>query len=132
MKPQWWQAILLVGAGGFVGAVARMLLAAFVDRFHESGFPWGIFAANALGCLIIGAAFGVLDQLESMHAEWRLVLITGFLGSLTTFSTFSNDTLNLMRKGQLGLGLTNIALSVIIGLAAVWVGYTIAGAVRRA
>ncbi|MEM7013032.1 MAG: fluoride efflux transporter CrcB [Verrucomicrobiota bacterium] len=131
MKPQLWQAILLVGAGGFVGAVARMLLATFVDRFHETEFPWGIFAANALGCLIIGAAFGVLDQLDPPHPEWRLVLITGFLGSLTTFSTFSNDTLNLIRKGQLGLGLANIALSVIVGLFAVWVGYTIASAARR-
>ena len=131
MKPLWWQAILLVGAGGFVGAVTRSLLATFVDRFHSTGFPWGILAVNAVGCLLIGIAFGVLEQLETLHAEWRLVLITGFLGSLTTFSTFGNDTLNLMRKGQIGLGLANIGVSVVIGLLAVWAGYAIAGVVRR-
>lgn len=129
MKPQWWQAILLVGAGGFAGAVARSLLATWIEHFNASKFPLGIFVVNALGCLLIGLAFGVLDTKE-LHAEWRLVIITGFLGSLTTFSTFGNDTLLLMQQGRMALALTNIGLSVAVGLLAVWAGYAIAGAIR--
>ncbi|MFT5465527.1 MAG: CrcB protein [Verrucomicrobiales bacterium] len=125
MKPQWWQAILLVGAGGFIGAVARWMLATWVDQFNSSKFPWGIFAVNALGCLLIGLAVGVLN-----HAGWRFVIVTGFLGSLTTFSTFSYDTLNLIRDGRMALALTNVGLSIVVGLFAVWVGYTIAGVFR--
>lgn len=126
MKPVWWQALLLVGAGGFAGAISRYLVALAVGRWHTSDFPWGTFAANALGCLAIGAVLAFLDRSESL----RLLLVTGFLGSLTTFSTVSFDTLSLIRKGQMGLGLANIGLSVVIGLFAAWLGYALVSAAR--
>tara|TARA_R110002096_G_scaffold200639_13_gene384770 strand:- start:25620 stop:26003 length:384 start_codon:yes stop_codon:yes gene_type:complete len=118
--------ILFVGIGGFLGAVCRHLLAGAVDRWQTlSGFPWGIFAANIIGCLLIGVFFGYSVNVKSVTEETRLLLTTGFLGSLTTFSTFSLQTLELLRAGQVGLGLANIGASIVVGLLAVWLGFGI-------
>lgn len=116
--------LLCVGIGGFFGAICRHFLAGAVDRWQTlSGFPWGIFVANIVGCLLIGVFLGYSVYIKNVSEELRLLLITGFLGSLTTFSTFSLQTLELFRNGQFGIGLANIGASVIIGLLAVWLGF---------
>jgi len=118
---------LCVGVGGFVGAVSRHYLSTTIDRWQShSNFPWGILCANVIGCLIIGLLFGVTEHVRLLSEELRLFLITGFLGSLTTFSTFGYNTFDLLRKGQMLTGLSNIGLSVLLGLTAVWLGYQVA------
>ncbi len=122
---------LIVGLGGFLGAIFRYYLAGAVERWYGlNGFPWGIFVVNILGCFLIGLIFGYSSLVRSLSEETRLLLVTGFLGSLTTFSTFGQQTLDLLRKGQMGLGLANIGASVVVGLLAVWLGYSLVAWLR--
>ncbi|MEM1295495.1 MAG: fluoride efflux transporter CrcB [Verrucomicrobiota bacterium] len=116
--------ILCIGIGGFIGAICRHFLAGAVDRWQTlSGFPWGIFVANIVGCLLIGVFLGYSLHIKTVSEEARLLFVTGFLGSLTTFSTFSLQTLELFRNDQTGLALANIGASVVVGLLAVWLGF---------
>lgn len=123
--------LLLIGVGGFAGAISRHLVGTSIDRWqHDHDFPWGILTANLLGCLIIGLLYGVTEHIRALSAETRALVVTGFLGSLTTFSTFSVNTFDLLKKGQLGLGLANIAVSLLLGLGMVWLGYSLVGWTR--
>ena len=124
--------LLIVGLGGFLGAVSRYYLVDVIERVWQSpnGFPWGIFAANMLGCLAVGAFFGYSIHVRAISDEMRLLVATGFLGSLTTFSTFGHQTLQLLRRGQIGLGLANIGASVLVGLFAVWIGFSLVERLR--
>ncbi len=123
---------LIVGLGGFFGAIGRYFLVDAIERVWQgpNGFPWGIFAANMLGCLVIGAFFGYSTHVRVISDEMRLLVVTGFLGSLTTFSTFGHQTLQLLRRGQIGLGLANIGASVLVGLFAVWIGFCLVERLR--
>jgi len=116
---------LLVGAGGALGAMARHGLNALVHRWIlASPFPYGIFAVNVLGSLLIGLFAGLLGA-DRVHAqaEARLFIVVGVLGGFTTFSSFSLDTLALLRGGHVGLALLNSAGQVVAGGAAAFVGY---------
>ena len=117
---QW----LLVGAGGFVGSVLRFAVSGLTYRLAPfTGFPWGTLVVNGLGCLVIGWLGGAADSRGVLEPGTRLFVMIGVLGGFTTFSTFSYETLALLRDGdQLRAGL-NIALSLIICLTAVWAGH---------
>ena len=114
--------IMAVGCGGFLGAVARYSLSSFVGRRMGEGFPAGTLAVNVLGCLLIGALMSVVATRESVSPEMRLLLSTGFLGGLTTFSSFGQETVELLRAGDIRLALLNTGLNVILGLLAVLAG----------
>jgi len=115
--------LLLIGLGGFLGAVARHLFATTLDRWMQpSTFPWGILATNVLGCLVIGMVFGAFSR-QGLPDPLREFFVIGVLGGFTTFSTFSHQTLELIRKGQVTAGLANVGASVILGFLAVWAGY---------
>ncbi len=115
--------LLLVAAGGGLGAVLRWLLAAVVKP-PASGFPLWIFVVNVSGCLL----FGLLNGLcQSRGEEWRLALLTGLLGGYTTFSTFGWDTFQLLRSGQHWMAILNAVGSVIAGVLAVWAGVALSG-----
>ena len=88
-------------------------------------FPWGTLAVNVLGCLLIGAILGWASTRENVSETTRLFLVTGILGSLTTFSTFGNETIELFRQGATGPAIGNIAMNVVVGLVAVTVGLAI-------
>lgn len=119
--------ILAVGAGGFIGAVARFLLSISVDEYFESSsFPYGIFLTNIIGCLLIGLLAGIFEGKAWVHSELRLFVFTGLLGGFTTFSTFINDSFLLGKEGAFGLALLNVAGQVLIGLLFVWFGYLLA------
>ncbi|NNE91309.1 MAG: fluoride efflux transporter CrcB [Verrucomicrobiales bacterium] len=124
------KAILLVALGGSLGAISRWLLAGWIDRASGVGktvaFPWGIFAANVIGCLIIGILYGVAEARGMFSEMTRLLVFTGFLGSFTTFSTFGWNTFELFKSGQPGTAFANVLASVIAGLLAVWIGYSAA------
>lgn len=115
--------LLVVGVGGFVGAISRYALGHAVHRWlgESAGFPYGTLAVNVLGCLLIGAAMAFNDA-GDMRPETRLLIATGFLGSLTTFSTFGHETLELVAVGRGGAAFGNVALNLIVGLLAVWIG----------
>ena len=119
--------ILPLVLGGSLGAVARWGLHRVVDLRFPAGaaFPWGILLVNVAGCFLFGWLFSRFEGREWASESLRLAVFTGFLGSFTTFSTFGWNTFELMRDGQAGLALLNVAASVILGLAAVWAGYSL-------
>lgn len=114
--------LLAVGVGGFIGAVTRYCISGWVHRWTGAGFPWGTLVVNLVGCLALGALMALLESRLFVSPEARLFLGIGVLGSLTTFSTFGYETLELMRRSELALAAANVAISVIIGLGAVFIG----------
>ncbi|MDP4266953.1 MAG: fluoride efflux transporter CrcB [Bacteroidota bacterium] len=113
--------IFAIGAGSFIGGISRYLLSQTIQNRFLSTFPFGTFVVNILGCLLIGFVFGLFDK-GTITAEWRLFIATGILGGFTTFSAFSNESIGLLRNGQLFYALLYIASSVIIGLFATYIG----------
>lgn len=123
---------LLVGLGGFFGCIARFRLSALI--FHRSElwrFPLSTFCVNLLGCFIIGALSGLAERQSFFTANVRLLLFTGFLGGFTTFSAFSVEGMNLIRRGEWPIAFSYAALSVLGGFAAVWIGMKIVSLTAR-
>lgn len=118
--------LLFVALGGSIGAVCRVCLALWIDRQQSTTFPLGIFTANILGCILFGVLFGISENRSWMSENLGLFLFAGFLGSFTTFSTFSWNNLELLKQGQFGMALVYIGVSVFGGLAGVWAGYQLA------
>ncbi len=115
--------IMLVGLGGFIGAVLRYLISGFVQNLPQSvAFPHGTLAVNIIGCFLIGVFSPLFESQAGLTSEMRLLLIVGILGSFTTYSTFSNDTINLLQDQRLFLAMVNVAIHVILGLSAVLIG----------
>ena len=113
--------LLIVGVGGFVGAVLRYgTQVAVVGR--AGLFPLGTLLVNVVGCFGLGLAAAWLDERPDLSPEWRLALGTGLFGALTTFSTFGVETLDLWRAGEARLALASVALNLTLGLAAAWAG----------
>ncbi|KAA3644836.1 MAG: fluoride efflux transporter CrcB [Chloroflexi bacterium] len=119
--------ILWVGIGGFLGAVLRYGLVSIVHRSGEVvAFPYGILTANLIGSFLIGFLSVWGDGQEFLPAEARAFIFIGLLGSFTTFSTFANDSLNLLRVEQSNMAFANMALHLFLGLGAVWLGRVLA------
>jgi fluoride exporter len=115
--------IVLVGVGGFIGAVLRYILSGFVQNLTQSvTFPHGTFVVNITGCFLMGILSHLVESQAGMTAEMRLFLMVGLLGSFTTYSTFSHETLNLMQDHGLFLALVNIGVHILLGLSAVLLG----------
>jgi fluoride exporter len=117
--------VLLVLLGGMVGAPARYLADRAVQARHDSVFPWGTFAVNMAGSLVLGFLLGAQRHL-GLPASAVLLLGTGFCGGLTTFSTFGYETLRLLEEGAVGEAGVNVIGSLIIGVLAAWLGFRLA------
>ncbi|MDO8494731.1 MAG: fluoride efflux transporter CrcB [Deltaproteobacteria bacterium] len=118
MKP-----FLLVGFGGFLGAVLRYKLGGFVLHHSENWrLPLGTLLVNVVGCLVLGLITGALEKHEVLKPELSLFIITGVLGGFTTFSAFGFETFYLLKRGDFPIALLNILLSVSLCLTAVWIG----------
>jgi fluoride exporter len=120
--------LLLIGLGGCAGAVLRFLVSSAVQ--HRSGsivYPFGTLAVNLIGCLLIGFLSALADNRTLLATEVRSFLITGVLGGFTTFSSFGNETLNLIRAGRVELAALNAGSQVLLGVLLVWVGRIMAG-----
>ncbi|MFE4513293.1 fluoride efflux transporter CrcB [Kitasatospora sp. NPDC056783] len=116
---------LLVVAGAAVGAPLRYLTDRAVQSRHDSVFPWGTFTVNVVGCLVLGLVTGAVAA-GAASSHLQLLLGTGLCGALTTYSTFSYETLRLAETGAGRYALANVAGSVAAGLAAVYAGAELA------
>ncbi len=123
--------ILLVFLGGGLGSVARYLLSrAMVAWWGTSLFPLGTFIANLLGCLLIGYILATLQRYEHISVAWSLLLATGFCGGFTTFSSFAYENNLLARNLEYGMLFLYISLSLVLGLAATFLGMWLAGVMK--
>lgn len=117
--------LLIIGAGSFIGGIARFLLTRLVQSNVHSVFPLGTLAVNVAGCLFIGILYGLFERGNLMDQQLRLFLTIGFCGGFTTFSTFVNENF-LMLSGQNYLQFSVYAvLSLALGLLAVYLGHLI-------
>ena len=117
--------ILAVGAGSFIGGVARYLVSLSMKGIGK-GFPWATLIVNLLGCLLIGLLWGILSRNASESTSWGLFLTVGLCGGFTTFSTFSKEALTMLQAGQIGGFATYIVVSVLAGIALAALGYYVA------
>jgi fluoride exporter len=128
--PDW----LAVGLGGFVGAISRFQITLWLSGWSTQRFgrvyPFGTFAVNIVGCLLIGILMALAVD-KKLPDFWQKALVTGCLGSLTTFSTFSYETVGLIRDDRPGLAALYVVANLAIGLVAVVIGMGIARAIVR-
>jgi CrcB protein len=117
---------LMVGAGGFIGAVARYGIAAWIGQQWGRTFPLGTFVVNVSGSFLIGLMMTVLTEKLMVNPQWRLLLVVGFLGAYTTFSTLEYETGNLLKDSEFLLAALNVVLSVFAGFAALKMGEVMA------
>jgi CrcB protein len=103
--------LLLVMLGGSLGALCRYGIALLAAHWIGSGFPWGTLLANLSGCFLIGTAFALADRSDLLSPMGRLFFMTGFLGSLTTFSTYALETVNASRDGTHTIAVANILIN---------------------
>lgn len=115
--------VLLVGAGGAVGAMARHAMSgALLAASTQARFPVGTLAVNVLGCALIGVFAAMAEALPGLNGPARLLLVTGVLGGFTTFSAFGLETMLMLRRGDAAFATMYVIASVMLGLAAVWLG----------
>lgn len=118
--------LIAVAAGGALGAILRFLVSNSVSQHWGREFPFGTLTVNLLGSLLMGFLFVVINDASGISPQWRPLLLVGFLGAFTTFSTFSLDTLDLAMRGEWAAGFLNIAISVVLCIAACWLGMSVA------
>ncbi len=124
--------LILIGAGGFIGSVLRYLISGYVQELSKSvDFPYGTLTVNLIGCLLIGFLTQLAEMYGAFNVETRAFLIIGLLGGFTTFSTFSNETVNLLRLGEISLAFVNIAVHILAALFLVWAGRALAYLIWR-
>ncbi len=114
--------LLIIAAGGAMGAVARYGLGGLVHQYYSGRFPLGTLVVNLLGSFAIGVLMSLVEDRQAISPEARLFWGVGILGAFTTFSTFGYETVQLVRDGSFGLATANIVVSVVIGLIAVLAG----------
>ena len=113
--------VILVGAGGFIGSVARYLIYLFMKP-QNSTFPVGTLTVNVVGCFLIGLLAAYAERSLPARSSLMLFLSTGLLGGFTTFSAFGLETVTMIRDRQLTLAITYVFLSLLLGLSAVFLG----------
>jgi fluoride exporter len=121
--------LLIIGSGSFIGGILRFLVARFVQSHALSAFPLGTLIVNVAGCFLIGIFYGLSERGNLMNAELRMFLTVGFCGGFTTFSTFANENIILLREGDFFYFALYTALSVFLGFLATFAGNLIIKAV---
>ncbi len=114
--------LVLIGSGSFIGGILRYLTSRFVQNTFISSFPFGTFVVNVIGCFLIGLFYGLSERGEILSAEWRLFLTVGFCGGYTTFSTFANENVAMLRDGNILYFALYVGFSVCIGILATYLG----------
>lgn len=119
------RALLLIGIGSFVGGVARYLVSRGMHMWLGSSLPWGTLTVNVIGCLILGALYGLFERGAVMDHDMRLALTVGLCGGFTTFSTFVHENYRLLFDGNILAGIGYPVLSLVLGLLAAYLGHLI-------
>lgn len=114
--------ILIVGLGGGVGSILRYLCQKWINESYHNNFPLATFLVNVFGCLLIGIFYALGEKGNILSPQTRLLLITGLCGGFTTFSTFAFENMNLLRTGDSFYFLLYAIGSVVLGIAAVYIG----------
>ncbi|MDQ2900827.1 MAG: fluoride efflux transporter CrcB [Acidobacteriota bacterium] len=122
---------LVILLGGAAGALSRYLAASAIMNRFGGRFPLGTFLINVTGCFAIGAIMTLLSARSNLHPNWRLLIVVGFLGGYTTFSSFAFETFMAEREGMHWIGFLNAAGSVVAGYLAVWLGTLLAATVLK-
>lgn len=120
------QKILALGIGGFIGSNLRYFITLGSHSLFGNKFPFGTFVVNILGCFILGFLTIFGKDVVNLSPNTKLLLGTGMMGALTTFSTFSYETFSLMKQSNYKLAFLNIALNLLLGILAVWIGFELA------
>lgn len=118
-------AYLWIAIGGAIGASARYLVGGIVHRFAPPFFPWGTFTVNLVGCLVFGVVAGLAEHRFVVGPVGRAFVMIGILGGFTTFSSFTFETFELLRDGQVGRAAFNVAGQVVLGLVGLWAGFVL-------
>ena len=113
---------LIVGVGGFFGAIARFWLGGFISMKMGARFPYGTFVINCTASFLIGLIITILAERTHWSPNWRYLIPIGFIGAYTTFSTFEYETFRSLQDGEILLAGLNVGLSVALGFASVWLG----------
>ena len=116
------ETIIFVAIGGGVGSVTRYLTSVWAAERFGVAFPYGTLLVNVVGCYLIGLFMVLATERFMLPAHWRLLVASGFLGGLTTFSSFGYETLKLVQDGELLPAVQNVAANLFTGLAATWIG----------
>ncbi len=114
--------MLLAGVGGFVGTCLRYLTGRLCHLWTLGGFPLGTFVVNVVGCFVIGALLGLAERENILSPTMNVMLVTGFCGGFTTFSSFADDIFLLMQQRNWMLLTLYAGLSLVLGVAMVWLG----------
>ncbi len=114
--------LLIIGSGSFIGGIARFLISRYVQSQALSTFPYGTFLVNVTGCFLIGIFYGLSERGNLMNADLRMFLTVGFCGGFTTFSTFANENISLLREGDFFYFALYTSLSIFLGLMATYIG----------
>lgn len=120
-----------IALGGALGALGRYLISTWVYSKGDFVFPWGTFVVNIIGSFILGLVYVWGTERLVINPNTRAFLAVGLLGAFTTFSTFSLETLNVIKEGEFRIAVFNILGSIVLGLLAVWLGTVVAGFISR-
>ena len=118
--------LVAIAGGGALGALARFWVSSGVYQLLGKSFPWGTLTVNVVGSFAMGFLLVLFLERLASAPEWRAAVLVGFLGAFTTFSTFSIETLTLMEQGELSKALLNVLVSVVLCVAACWLGLILA------
>ena len=119
------QQFLIVGIGSFLGGGLRYLISVFFNDKVNVDFPYATLSVNILGCLLLGVCYGLFEK-SLINSDWKLFLTTGVCGGFTTFSTFTNESLQLLKQGNIIPMLIYILISIVVGIALTYAGYLLA------
>ena len=120
------KSFLIVGTGSFIGGAMRYLLSTLMKSVCGQGFPWGTLMVNLLGCFLFGMLFAVFGKSSATDNTLYLLLTTGICGGFTTFSTFANESVQMLQQGNTWGFVGYVATSVVAGLALIALGYGVA------
>lgn len=118
-----WRELALIAVAGAVGTLSRYGLSGFVQRLCGAQFPWGTLAVNACGCFLFGVVWTLAEERLVISGQTRFVLLTGFMGAFTTFSTFAFETSGMLQSAQWWLAVGNTAAQVLLGVLLIFLGY---------